>query len=408
MQLKKPELIRIALVDDDEAFANSLKIQALDFGLEITWFQTWAGSKEAIRDRRFELVILDAKGQRDLHTPKGDIQHLHQARTDLALWRGQNIHIPYVIFTGNAEDATASLENEKRYIKFSDEEEMLTEIMHMVDRSNEQAVRNRYADVLEVLRLPHFASEAEGLFIEALLFVEHGDRSGRDRLFMNPLRQVLEHLFIAANSLGFIPDDLIKPFINQRLSALFLSGTRVDFPSRSTPKKRFWSEQPLLPKLLGQALENVINVTNWGSHAISSGSTVEDTNFLADNEEAFRDHGGSPFLLSTVVFQLMDILVFFKRFTDDHPDPKANRTWLHEEAVGSDGVPVLDGDTKELRRVVVKKRNDNTYAHAGDAYINKDLIKLHRLVDGDLVSGQVKQVVLNGQTKLEFTTITKH
>ena len=332
MPTPMPEPIHIALVDDDADYAHAQQRLAREHGFDLTWFKTWDAAKDAIRARLYALVILDARGQVDDRSPAEDIAHLHQARTDLAEWRGQQIHIPYVICTGFDQGATANLRNEKRYLK-GHEAEMYADIKVLVDRSSEAALRTRYADVLDVLKQPYFDASAEDLFMQTLLYVEHGNRSGRDRAYMNQLRQVVEYWFLAAHKQGLLPDKLVRPVLNQRLCALFLAGRPVDHPSQKAPESRLSTGLPLLPKLLAGALNNVLRVTNWGSHAIIADATAEDTNYLADNEEAFREHGGSPYLLSTVLFQLMDILVFFKRFVDDHPDPKKNRTWLHEEPV---------------------------------------------------------------------------
>ncbi len=398
------DLVPIALVDDDEAYAKAQIAKAVAHGFEVTWFKTWAEAKEPIREKRFKALILDARGQVDEHSPTEDIDHLHEARRDLDQWKGANIHIPYVINTGFDEGATKNRRDERRYLK-GNEKDLYAELQSLVDRSNEQALRDRYADVFAVLQVPYLDAVADPMFMDALRFVDRGDKSGSYRLFMNPLRPVVEHFFYAAHRHGLLPDVLVKPRVNQRLSALFLRGERVLYPSRSSATVALKCDRPMMPRIVADALDNILRVTSESSHA---DETAEDSNYSLDNLEALHEHGVTPYLLSTIVFQLMDVLVWFKKFAAKYPDPKANRTWLHEEAVGSDGVPLLDGDTKELGRVVVKKRNDNTYAHAGDAYINKDLIKLHSLVDGDLVSGQVKQVELNGQSKWEFTTITKH
>jgi len=407
MQSKRSEPIPIALVDDDKAFADALKERAVTHGLAITWFPNWARAKERIKTKEFKLVILDAKGQRDDHTSKGDIQHLTVARMDLATWRGQNIHVPYVICTGFAENATAGVDGEKRYIKGGEEDEMLTEIKRMVDRSSEQGLRQRYADVFDVLRQPWFDPAAEELFTEALLFAERGDKSGRDRMFMNPLRQVIEHLFHAAHKQGLLPNMLVNPVLNQRLSAAFLAGEKVLFPSRSAPRVTLSTALPVLPKLLASALQNVLNVTNWGSHAIHQGATAEDTNFIQDNEEAFREHGGSPYLLSTALFQLMDILVFFKQFVVKHPDPKVNRTWLHVKLVSSAATALTMPGSSEIKRTHVIRKDGQAFAHAQDCFISPKLVEQHGLQDGDLVD-----LIIEPSTKKPGTfqaiTITKH
>lgn len=401
------ELIPIALVDDDEAYAESHVAMGQDHGFKITWFKTWSKAKDAVREKRFKAVILDAKGQIDENSPTEDIDHLTEARKDLDQWKGANIYIPYVINTGFDEGTTRSRRDEKRYLK-GNERELFSDLMVLVDRSHEQALRHRYADALTVLQQPYFDPTAENLFMDALCFVEKGDRSGRDRLFMNPLRQVMEHWFMAAHEQGFLPDDLVKPHLNQRLGSLFLSGVRVDFPSRSAPKKRLWSESPLLPKLLGEALANVLNVTNWGSHAINTGATAEDTNFLADNEEAFRAHGGSPYLLSTVVFQFMDILVHFKRYVDAHPDPKANRSWLQEELVRPDAAqPMQSGSANKITRAIVVRKPGQSFAHANDCFIPTKLVADHGLQDGDLVDMTVEPSTKKPGT-FQALTITKH
>lgn len=399
-----PDLVPIALVDDDQAYAKAQIAMAAQHGFEVTWFKTWEQAKAPVRERRFKAVILDAKGQIDEHSPIEDIDHLTEARRDLDQWKGANIHIPYVINTGFDEGSTRQRRDERRYLK-GNEKELYAELKVLVDRSNEQALRDRYKDVFTVLRNPYLDPLAEPLFMNALLFVERGDKSGGDRLFMNQLRQVIEHLFFAVHRQGMLPDVLAKPRINQRLSALYLRGERVLYPSRSTAKVALQCDRKPMPKIIADALDNILRVTSESSHA---DETIEDTNYMFDSREALQEHGVTPYLLSTIVFQLMDVLVWFKRIADANPDPKANRTWSYEEAVGPDGAPISADTTKELSRVVVKKRDDKPFAHAGDAFIKKELIHQHGLVDGDLISGVCKRVDVNGQPKWEFISLTKH
>lgn len=404
MQKTMTDLIPIALVDDDQAYAEAQIVMAAKHGFAVTWFKTWAQAKEHVRERRFKAVVLDAKGQIDEHSPTQDIDHLTEARRDLDQWKGANIHIPYVINTGFDEGATKQRRDERRYLKGS-EKELYEELKALVDRSNEQALRDRYKDVFAVLNAPYLDPAAEPLFMNALLFVERGDKSGSDRLFMNPLRQVIEHLFFAVHRQGMLPDILVKPRINQRLSALYLRGERVLHPSRSTATLALQCDRKPMPRIIADALDNILRVTSESSHA---DETIEDTNYMFDNREALQEHGVTPYLLSTIVFQLMDVLVWFKHFADAHPDAKANRSWLHEEAVGTDGAPITAATTKELSRVLVKKRDDKPFAHAGDAFIKKEFIHQHGLVDGDMITGTAKRTEVKGETKWEFISLTKH
>ncbi len=398
------ELVPIALVDDDQAYAEAQVATAVKHGFAVTWFKTWAQAKAPVREKRFKAVILDAKGQIDENSPTEDIDHLIEARRDLDQWKGANIHIPYVINTGFDEGATKQRRDERRYLK-GNEKELYAELKVLVDRSNEQALRDRFSDVFAVLKAPYLEPAADPLFMNALLFVERGDKSGSDRLLMNPLRQVIEHLFYAVHRQGMLPDILVTPRINQRLSALYLRGDRVLHPSKSSPTVALRCDRKPMPRIIADALDNILRVSSESSHA---DETIEGTNYALDNREALLEHGVTPYLLSTIVFQLMDVLVWFKRFAEAHPNPVANRSWLHEEAVGPDGLHLPEAETKELSRVIVKKRDDKPFAHAGDAFIKKELIQQYGLVDGDLISGVSKRVDVNGQIKWEFISLTKH
>jgi len=398
------DLIPIALVDDDEAYAKAQVAMAVTHGFEITWFKTWSQAKEPIREKRFKAVILDARGQVDEHSPTEDIDHLHEARKDLDQWKGANIHIPYVINTGFDEGATKNRRDERRYLK-GNEKELYSELKGLVDRSNEQALRDRYADVFAVLQAPYLDAIADPLFMDALRFVDRGDRSGSDRLFMNPLRQVVEHFFYAVRRHGLLPDVLVKPRINQRLSALYLRGELVLHPSRTSATVALKCDRPLMPRIVADALDNILRVTSESSHA---DETAEDSNYTLDNREALQEHGVTPYLLSTIVFQLMDVLVWYKRFAAANPDPEVNKGWLHREDLGPDGEPLQAHDIKELNRVVVTKREDQSFAFAGNCFIGKELIMMHDVCDGDLVDIKAKPAPMKGPDKWTVISLMKH
>lgn len=379
------QLIPVALVDDDQAYAEAQVALAATQGFAITWYKTWAAAKDHIRNREFELVILDAKGQLDGAGPAEDIGHLHQARTDLALWRGQNIHIPYVICTGFDEGEVRNLRDEKRYLK-GNEEEMYRDIQVMVAHATEAALREEFKDVLAILREPYLDDEAEGLFLDALKYIEHGDRSGRDRLFMNPLRQVLEKLFRAAHKRGLLPDELVKPKLNQRFCAIFLKGEKVYYPSMNKARLVLSTTRPVFPKLVGQELDQALTVTNWGSHAQDQAETAEDSNYLMDNEELFQEHGGTPYLLRTVVSQVMDVLWFFKVFVDKYPNAGTNRAWMEREEFiklpEAGGVVSAPGP---VLGAMVSRGPEDAHAFAKHCYIAAALVREHDLHDGDQI-----------------------
>ena len=168
--------------------------------------------------KRWDAIILDAKLEKDGVGVTGlreAVAHINQ----LAL-----IHkIPYFISTGQPDlmdNETFEQSFGKYYVKERDDKQLIEDIKETANKSTRFQTKSLYLKAIEQTRdLDEWISEKLLDVLEAMHFPE---KQIDPLLYYNPLRQLLEYLFQAANKVKLLPDDLIKDNINQSMCTVFV------------------------------------------------------------------------------------------------------------------------------------------------------------------------------------------
>lgn len=149
-----------------------------------------------------------------------------------------------------------------------------------------------------------------------ILRAAKGENDIDSKLYFNSIRQILEWLFKAANKLGFLHDDCLnhqgrnKINLNISDSIRFMEGKKTKYSNGVRCTKAHF------PELLAKNVWSLYTVTSEGSHA--SEILTEYLNML-----------NSPNLLYSLVYLLMDVLIWFGKYAKEHPNPDENRAlWI--------------------------------------------------------------------------------
>ena len=146
------------------------------------------------------------------------------------------------------------------------------------------------------------------------------DKSPEDLL--NQLRKIIEKIFTKLNQIGIIPNEIIqnKGWING--SSLFLSGKHIDFIHN----------QDFIHPTIAEVIFRLLNITQDASHGEG------DLRLKVDD---YMKEMKSPYLYKSCVFQLLELLVWFKNFIDNNPDSDKNKLKWTKKEIGN---IVTDGD----------------------------------------------------------------
>lgn len=136
------------------------------------------------------------------------------------------------------------------------------------------------------------------------------------------------------------------------------------------------NNQPHFPKLIAEQVHGILDVTNAFSH-----TEGEDKEVSKMRLEEHRRTVASPYLLYSLTFQLMDVLLWFKAYSDANPNSEVNKTqWL-------DISPIVENGNQVPGRVTrlhpEKKFGEFTAdSDSTTAFLPPDLVSKHGLTKG--------------------------
>lgn len=135
-------------------------------------------------------------------------------------------------------------------------------------------------------------------------------------------------MFRAANKLGVLHDKCLdsRGNVNLSESSLFLSGLPTNHLGVSCTKSHF-------PKIISDAVKSILFVTGAASHTVDP--EVKSNLNLAE----YRTTVNTPYLLYSITFQLIDVLIWYKQYSDEHQVVEENKKLWQ-----TDSLPHQKGD----------------------------------------------------------------
>lgn len=260
--------------------------------------------------------------------------------------------LPYFIFSGQADLERNSTFQEtygQHYLKFNkqSEEELFAAIKREADKQPETQIRHRFAPAFAACTSTCIGDNTAQLLLEVLLFLDDPTGKPDADSYLNNLRKLVEAVFHAALNHGLLPQECFnKGAINLTWSKLFLSGQEVEFPNGDKIRPRLST----FPLVLSNALSLLIELTNNGSH-YQQDPQITNTQRQATKEklQQLRQRVNTPYLLASLTYQLLDILVWFKAILDDASAKTALKgTWkpAHAQPVATGSL--IPGKVKAL------------------------------------------------------------
>jgi hypothetical protein len=309
---------------------------------------------------------------------------------EVAKWLNQNQNskkLPLFVlsgqtnFTSGTNELTALFDVKKVYEKqrIEDLHQLWLDIARAADEQPDTQVRHKYSKMLEACDSLDPAGESSFILLQILKNV-HTSTPIDDELYYNQLRIVLEKLFRVANRYGLLHDKCISNGrVNLNASSLFMAGKAFE-------KLQIKCAVAHFPLLIANHVRNVLDVTNAASH------TDDNNNDNRNTLTYYRGTVQTPYLLYSLTFALMDVIVWFELYVKDNNNVEQNRRYWIDTAV-----ELLPGLDSEMLGTVIKTAT-NSFAFfkpnngEGSSYIPSNIVKEHKLEGNEKVRASVKSV----------------
>lgn len=314
---------RVIWFDDEFRDLNIIKEKATLSDIELIGFDNAKDGLEELRrnGNRFDAAVVD--GNFRLY-PGGvgainDEAFAHIAKQLLTM----NMSLPWFILSGQLNFTSVPnklaevFKDGKVYDKASESDlhALWRDIKAEVDKKPETRLRNLYQDVFEACTEKYVGVDAQKPLLQILKNIEAPSSEFNDQLYFNQIRIILESVFRAANKLGLLHDKCInaRGEVNLAESSLFLAGEETKYSGVSCSKAH-------LPRIMAGNVKSILFITGAASHTPSEG---KDNLNLSEYKKFCNTH----YLLNSLTFQLMDVLVWFKQYADENRDVAQNKSY---------------------------------------------------------------------------------
>ncbi len=306
------KVYNILWVDDEHEKLDDTKRSALDFDLKLVPFKSLdAGMAELERNSiLYDGVLLDAKffEKEDDFPDTEDTDYVHRAKERiLQLPKKFDIHI----LTGQAEafDSSDFKKAFKKVFKkgISDDEDALFNSLKVAAEGQlDFQIRNEYKRVFEIGNEKYLGSKIYEPIINLLKQIKSTNDFEPTKDNLLPLRKIIENSFDKLFELGIIPEEIYKAGLNPT----------VKFLCNNKSNSGYNVVKDFMHPSMAYFFDNLVFITQDSQH---------DKKGLKLNIDEYISNIKSPYLFKSLVFQVLDYLIWLKQFIDENPNPEVNK-----------------------------------------------------------------------------------
>ncbi len=315
------EVYNVLWLDDRYENQIEFSMMANDRGINLISFRTLEAGFDYLEENlsNIDAILLDTtffmdKDDELAHSISKSIKALSYAVDRINQLSSKKL-FPYFIFTSNSayeNDNTFISTYEKYYRKYNKEdiERLFTDIRTSVKREIDAIIRNKYADIFEIFTDKYIGAVHQPTLFDILKNFENSDNVINSDVYYNPLRKILEAIFVMFNRYGVIPNSCFKEVgePNIMYCSLYLSGKEIRFGGgRFTKAKEIY-----FPQIIQNHVWNIVSYTNIGSH-----NEAQHKKVISEIAELRNSGVNSPYLLYVITFEMLDVILWAKAFMDE-------------------------------------------------------------------------------------------
>jgi hypothetical protein len=325
----------------------------------------------------YDGVLLDAKFFENENDIKGseDTENVHRAKEELLILPKK---FEVFVLTGQAEayeDKTFNKAFKKVYKKGIDDdiEQLFIDIKTAANQLVDTQIRHDYSRVFDVCTERYIGEIAAHDLLELLKY--NGCTTGK----FNQIRKIVDDLFLAFNKYDLLPSEFIWPNVALNQTSKFLCGQEQDERTSTVFKKYKLNDDAIVPNQIATYLRSILEVTQPGSHRSKIDAHVSTLR--------------TPYLFKSVLFQLFDVLVWFKQYVDNKPKTK-NWVLINADVHASVDENWVEGEVINLNIIkgfaFLCPSNGNE-----NQFIPPHLVTSFSLTNGKKIKGEIEEYTDN-------------
>ena len=358
--------------DDDFHTLNDIDEKAMLADINLVGFSNAEGGLVELRSNlhKYDAVIVDGIFYLNTDTSNNKVtdKAMAEVATQLAKLENQK-KIPWFIlsgqpgFTKDKNPFADHFKENKVYDKLSNDdlEQLWKDIKQEADNQIDTQIRHEYKEVFDVCTDKYVGIECQKPLMQILKSMKTSVEVFDDELYFTQIRIVLEWMFRASNRLGLLHDACIPDGkVNLSDSSKFLSGADSKHFNVNCSVAHF-------PKIIAGNVYSIINITGAASH-----TTEADTKNNI-NLSAYRKMINTPYLLYSLTFQLMDVLIWFKEYADQNSDVEQNKLLWREKDVSARPIVASNSESNTSNSEIIVgiiERDENGIFHCGEYILN--------------------------------------
>lgn len=382
---------KVLWIDDDpsdEFIGEAKDYYQIDIDLKTCHNDGIAALKNP--DNFYHAIILDANCKiTNDEQEKPSLKSLTESILEVHMYCTSKSIIPWYVYTGGGYEGFADLasripskrewDDRKYYNKPKDRYELFDNLKKSVKQINsiEWRLWNKHRQVFEIFdsKSPFLALDVQdrSMLIKLLVAAETTEESSNPAHLNNIRKFVAGGVIKTLSNMGVIP----------------LTITKINGKSSHLGDKRFTES---IPVHVQRAFYAIVSTCQDGSH---SGKEVEEEKIPPQIDRLVRE-GKAPYLLPSLVYEILNILVWLKEFMISYGDKEANLKNFNSIYVETN---IEVKETKSSETIISKwgdisRREGENHAflivsEKERYYIKPDLVKNHKLINGTTINCEI-------------------
>lgn len=349
------EVMKVLWVDNDPSVVEGTQQMAEQYNIDLPCFPNWEAAEVELKDHfnEFSAIILDANCEFSADSVEDKTFLAYVLPRLSKIFGEKHAEIPwYVLSAGTMDEFDLVLQmvnnddrkkhnedwgpllyfKDKRYEDGStDLDKLFLNIRQSDDNSYQTKIRAIYSDVFRTISEKNnkLDKEIENILMPTLIALHFPETRTEDASLSDftQLRQVIEYLFRACNQTGLLPDECtLNGKINIQESLRYLSGENTKHLG-----VRYGSYERgdhLFPQIVSENLQQILNTANSCVH------TADENPDESKNVVDYLDTVGGERQLYSFVLELCDVIVWYGKYVQKHPDREKNRRWCQSTKTG--------------------------------------------------------------------------